>query len=74
MDILRRFNDDKATKNAVQQYFTDFIAEEGVKLIFDRKDTSHIADAKELIDKAFIQIEIDYGIQKEYRAKGNQAK
>lgn len=74
MDLIRRFNDDKATKNAVQQYFTDFIAEEGVRLMFERKDTTHIADAKELLDKAFMQIEIDYGVQKEYRNGENPAK
>jgi len=63
MDNLRRFQGDVATREEVQQFVIDFIAEEGIKLMFERKDVSHIADAKMLIDGAFDKLHILYGIK-----------
>lgn len=65
MDILRRFQGDVSTREAVQQFITDFIASEGVRLMFERKDVSHIADAKMLIDSAFEELHTLYGIKKQ---------
>lgn len=74
MELLRRFNDDKHTKQAVKEYVIDFIGEEAKAMIFDRKDVAHIADAKDLIDKAFRQIEIEYGVQPKQSHQINEAK
>lgn len=74
MDVLRRFNDDIATKEAVKQFFIDCISDEAVRRIFDRKDVSHIADAKDLIEKTFEQLSIVYGVQKNQREQINEAK
>lgn len=74
MDLLRRFNDDKHTKQALKEYLLAFISQEAVSLIFERKDVSHIADAKDLIDKAFMQIEIDYGVPAKQQKPTNEAK
>lgn len=73
-NILRKFNGDKSTKEALQQYMTEVIAQEGVALMFSKKDVSHIADAKMLIDKAFEQLDIDYGIPNKQPKQSNQAR
>jgi hypothetical protein len=65
MDILRRFQGDVGTREAVQDFLTNFIADEGVRLMFERKDVSHIADAKMLIDSAFNELHTLYGIKQE---------
>lgn len=74
MELLRRFNDDKHTKQAVKDFVIDFIGEEAKQMVFERKDVAHIADAKELIDKAFRQIEIEYGVQPKQSKPINEAK
>ena len=50
------------------------IGEEAKQMVFERKDVAHIADAKELIDKAFRQIEIEYGVQPKQSKPINEAK
>lgn len=62
MDLLRAFNGDDGTKSAVLEYINNFIAEEGLRRMFAKEDVSHIADAKLLIDKAFDQLSVDYGL------------
>lgn len=74
MELLRRFNDDKATKEALKDYLNQFIAETAVNLMYERKDTSHIADAHDLINKAFDQINIDYGVQQKPIEQTNNAR
>lgn len=74
MEPLRRFNDDRATKEALQEYLNQFIAETAVNLMYERKDTAHIADAHDLINKAFDQINIDYGIQQKPIEQTNKAR
>jgi len=74
MEEIRRFNGDIRTKEALKQYFEAFIAEECVRMAYERKDVSHIADAKELLDKVFTQIEIDYAIPTQQGEQTNQAK
>jgi hypothetical protein len=74
MDLLRRFNDDIATREAVKQFFIDCIAEEAVRRTFCREDVAHIADAKDLIEKTFQQLAITYGVQKEDRKPTNEAR
>lgn len=74
MELIRRFNDDKATKEALQEYLKAFIAETAVTMMYERKDTSHIADAHDLINKAFDQINIDYGVQQKPIEQTNEAR
>lgn len=71
---IRLFNGDIHVKSALKEYFDMFIAEECVKMAYDRKNVSHIADAKELIDKVFQQIEIDYAIPNQPTEQSNQAR
>lgn len=72
--LLRQFNGDVHTKEAVIEYLTDFIAAEGVRRIFRREDVSAVADAKDLIDKAFEALKDQYAIPTKEKAPTNQAR
>lgn len=73
-NVLRKLNGDKTTKEAFKEYLTSVVAQVGVGLMFEKKDVSHIADAKMLIDKAFEQLEIDYAIPEQTPEQSNPAR
>ena len=50
---LREFWRDSLTKDNVHNYLIQFLEEEGLKKMFKKQDTTGIAEAKEMIDKAF---------------------
>lgn len=72
--LLQRFNADERTKEELVDYLTAFIASEGVRRIFNREDVSAVADAKELLDRAFEQLKQDYGAPEQRKAPANEAK
>lgn len=72
--LLRQLNGDIGTKEALLEYITRFIAKEGVRRIFAREDIMAVADAKELIDKAFEQLSLDYGIPTKQSNPINEAR
>lgn len=74
MDILRQFYGDVHTREAFQAFMTEYVAAQGVKLMFERKDVSHIADAKMLIDGAFEELSILYSINEQSPETTNQAR
>lgn len=74
MEEIRRFNADVSLKEAVKEYFDAFIAKECVRMAYDRKDVSHIADAKELIEGAFNLLEETYGLKEKPPVLVNEAK
>ena len=74
MDILRRFNGDVATKEALREYIIEHIGKEGIYRMFNRQSVEHIADACELIQKAFEQLDIDYGIKQQNSTYTNEAR
>lgn len=57
MKSLLEFYNDKETRENVHNYLTEFLKEEAVKKVFDREDVSAVAEAKEMIDKAFENID-----------------
>jgi hypothetical protein len=61
--LQQEFNLEVHKKEAVLAFIHAFIAEEGVKRMYERKEVAHIADAKELIDGAFDALEQVYGIK-----------
>lgn len=72
--LLRSFNGDIQMREAFKQYLSDFIAQEAVRLIYTRTNTDHIADAHDLINKAFEQLDIDYGITEQQTTPFNPAR
>jgi len=58
MKSLQRFYNDKDTKDNVHNYLIDYLEKEAIRRVFDREDVSAVADAKEVIDKAFDNLEV----------------
>ena len=73
-NLILQFNGDITTKEAVMEYITDFIAKEGIRRMFAKEDVSHIADAKILLDGAFEQMQIDYGLKQKPTESINEAR
>jgi hypothetical protein len=74
MDILGRFYADKATKKEVQDYILAFLGEYAKDKVLTRCDVSGIADAKDIIDKAFENLDIIYAIPKRTEDTPNQSR
>lgn len=58
MKSLQEFYNDKDTKDNVQAYLVDFLEKEAVRKVFDKEDVSAVAEAKEMIDKAFDNMDL----------------
>ena len=50
---LQSFHSDKETKNEVYNYLTAYLEKEAIKRVFAKEDTTGVADAKIVIEKAF---------------------
>lgn len=64
MKSLQEFNNDKETRNNVHEYLVEFMQQEAVRVLFNRENTENymnpesIADAKELVDRAFENLDV----------------
>ena len=74
MKSLLSFYNDKDTKENVYNYLVDYLEKEAVKRVFDREDVSAIADAKEVIDKAFSNLEVLFNKKVEKKEQINEAR
>lgn len=74
MNQLRQFNGDFETKNQLITFIHDYIQSETIKRVYERKDVSGIADAKEIIDGAFNLLEETYGLKEKPPVLINEAK
>lgn len=61
MDILGNFYRDSALRETVKKFFIDTLADMAVEKTFNGESVSGIKDAKELIEKAFENLEETYG-------------
>jgi hypothetical protein len=53
MKALSEFYKDTATRDNVKNYLIEFFKEEGVRRLMAREDAVAVADAVELVEKAF---------------------
>jgi hypothetical protein len=74
MKSLLEFYNNSELKNNVHEYLIEFLKEEGVKRIFDKEDVSSLADAKEVIDKAFQNLENMFEKKPKKKEKINEAR
>lgn len=72
--ILRTFTGDVHTKEAVKEFIIEVIKTEGLEKMFAKEDVSHVAEAYDLINKAFEQLDQTYGIKERPTTPTNQAK
>jgi len=57
MKELRDFYNDVTTRENVKAYLTDFLKEEAIRKVFAKEDVSAVSEAKELIDRAWENME-----------------
>lgn len=74
MKSLLEFHQDTETKNNVHSYLVDFLKEEAIKKVFDKEDVSAVAEAKEMIDKAFENMDIIFRPKLEVKEQKNEAR
>ena len=74
MKSLREFYNDKDTKENVYNYLIDYLEKETVKRTFDREDVSGMADAKEIISKAFDNMDLLFNSKAKKKEQVNEAR
>lgn len=74
MKSLQEFYKDTDTKNNVHEYLVEFLRAEAVKKVFEREDVSSVAEAKEMIDKAFEKLDIMFNSKKKSKEQINEAR
>lgn len=57
---VQDFYRNKAMREAVQEYILTVLRKEAIDMVFERQDVFYIADAKDLLDKAFKQMEAEF--------------
>lgn len=57
LEVLKRFYEDKETLSVVKDYFFAHLDGLGLEKVYAKEDTHGIADAKEILDNAFKQLE-----------------
>lgn len=57
MKSLQTFYQDTDTKDNVHTYLVEYLEKEAVRRVFEREDVSAVADAKEIINQAFENME-----------------
>lgn len=65
--MIKEFALNKVLREAVRSYMQGVFNQEIITRVHNREDVSHIADAEELVDKAFEQMSIDYEPKKEIK-------
>ena len=73
-ELLNQFYNDEQTRNELIQFIHNFIDQEGLSRIYNREDVSSVADARELIDLAFSELENIYGIKEKVAQRKNQSR
>lgn len=71
---LQEFYQDTTTRDNVHSYLIDFLKEEAVRKIFDKEDVSAVAEAKEMIDKAFENMDVIFSPKLQVKTQTNEAR
>lgn len=74
MKTLQDFWINKEVKNTVQEYLVNYLKEEAVRKLFDKEDVSAVAEAKEMIDKAFENLDVMFEPKPKEKVQVNEAR
>jgi len=74
MKSLQEFYRDSGTSENVYNYLIEFLEKEGLKKMFDKEDVSAIAEAKEIIDNAWKNMEIMFDKKPKKKKQVNQSR
>lgn len=56
--LLQEFYANKELRNNVHEYLVQYLRDKAVTMVFERGNTDAIADAKEVVDDAFANLEV----------------
>lgn len=71
---LQDFYMNEVLRGEVKTYLLDYLKVQAVEKTFNRENTEHIADAKEVIEKAFDNLELLFAPKSEGREVKNEAR
>lgn len=72
--LLNQFNNDVHTREEVIAFIHNFIDQKALENVYKRADVSSFADARELIDLAFSELDTLYGFRNKTPNNKNQAR
>lgn len=61
--LLKQFYSDEHLRDAVEQYLISYVEQEALKALMDKKDTVGFADARDILYKAFVNLDETYAPQ-----------
>ncbi len=71
---LKDFYLNEAMRNDVKTYLIDFLKVQAIDKTFKREDTSAVAEAKEILDKAFSDLDILFAPESQVKELKNEAR
>lgn len=71
---LKDFYLNEVMRNEVKTYLIDFLKVQAIEKAFAKEDTSAVAEAKEVLDKAFENLEILFAPKSEGKEIVNEAR
>ncbi|MFA5197910.1 MAG: hypothetical protein WC437_05835 [Patescibacteria group bacterium] len=74
MTSLFDFYKDKELRENVYNYLIDYLEKTAIKKTFAKEDTSSVAEAKEIIDEAFKNIELMFDPKPKKKKIKNEAR
>ena len=74
MKSLQEFYQDTDTKNNVHEYLIQYLKDEAVRMLMAKEEPYAVADAKEVIDKAFYNLEVLFSPKVKEKEKVNEAR
>jgi hypothetical protein len=74
MKSLQEFVLDSDTKENVKQYLLQFFKDEAVRMLMEREDAVALADATELLEKAFDNLDVMFFRKPIKKAQINQGR
>ncbi len=66
---LQELYNDKETLDTIKAYLVEFIKEKGIDKMFKHEPTEAIGEAKDLIDDAFDNLDLQFGSKREKKEK-----
>lgn len=74
MKSLIEFYQDQDTRDNVKQYLLEFFKEEAVRRLMNREDAVALADASELVEQAFENMELLFASKSESKETKNPSR
>jgi len=74
MKSLQEFNANKDTRNNVKEYLLQFFKEEAVRMLMNRESAVAVADATDLVEKAFENLDLLFNPKPKRKSNKNESR